>query len=43
MFLWLYEPPYLHRSCLPLADVDLGVRDVSGGVAQGECEGMCGV
>jgi hypothetical protein len=34
---------YLHRSCLPLADVDLGVKDVSGGVAQGECEGMCGL
>jgi hypothetical protein len=34
---------YLHRSCLPLADVDLGVKDASGGVAQGECEGMCGL
>ena len=34
---------YLHRSCLPLADVDLGGRDVTGGVAQGECEGMCGL
>jgi hypothetical protein len=34
---------YLHRSCLPLVGVDLGVRDVAGGVAQGECEGMCGL
>jgi hypothetical protein len=34
---------YLHRSCLPLVGVDLGVRDVGVGVAQGECEGMCGL
>ena len=34
---------YLHRSCLPLVGVDLGVRDMGGGVAQGECEGMCGL
>jgi len=30
----------LHRSCLPLAVVDLGERDISGGAAHGECEGM---
>jgi hypothetical protein len=34
---------YLHRSCLPLAMADLGEKDSSGGVAQGECEGMCGL
>jgi hypothetical protein len=34
---------YLHRSCLPLAVADLGEKDMSGGVAQGECEGMCGL
>lgn len=34
---------YLPRSCLPLVEVDLGVKDVSGGVAGGECEGMCGL
>jgi hypothetical protein len=34
---------YLHRSCLPLVELDLGGRDVTGGVAQGECEGMCGL
>jgi hypothetical protein len=39
----LEQAIYLHRSCLPLAVVDLGERDVSGGVAQGECEGMCGL
>ena len=39
----LEQSIYLHRSCLPLAVVDLGVRDMSGGVAGGECEGMCGL
>ncbi len=34
---------YLHRSCLPLAVVDLGEKDLSGGVAEGACEGMCGL
>ena len=34
---------YLHRSCLPLTIVDLGEKDSSGGVAGGECEGMCGL
>ena len=38
----LEQAIYLHRSCLPLAVVDLGEKDMSGGVAQGECEGMCG-
>jgi hypothetical protein len=28
------------RSCPPLAIVDLGEKDVCGGVAGGECEGM---
>jgi hypothetical protein len=39
----LVESIYLHRSCLPLVEVDLGGRDVTGGVAQEECEGMCGL
>ena len=39
----LEQSIYLHRSCLPLAVVDLGEKDVSGGVAEGECEGMCGL
>lgn len=34
---------YLHRSCLSLADVDLGGGDVTGGVAHHECEAMCGL
>lgn len=34
---------YLHRNCLPLVEADLGERDKSGGVAGGECEGMCGL
>lgn len=34
---------YLHRSCRPLAVVDLGGRDVGGGVAYSECGGMCGL
>ncbi len=34
---------YLHRSCLPLADVNLDEKEISGGVAGGECEGMCGL
>ena len=32
-----------HRNCLPLAVVDLGEKDISGGVDGGECEGMCGL
>jgi hypothetical protein len=32
----------LHRSCLPPAVVDLGERDLTGGVVRSECEGMCG-
>ena len=39
----LEQSIYLHRSCLPLVRVDLGEKDVSGGVAGGECEGMCGL
>jgi len=39
----LEQSMYLHRSCLPLAVVDLGGRDVTCGVAQSECEGMCGL
>jgi hypothetical protein len=39
----LEQNMYLHRSCLPLVVVDLGQKDISGGVAGGECEGMCGV
>ena len=39
----LEQSIYLHRSCLPLVDVDLGGRDVTGGVAQSECKGMCGL
>ncbi len=39
----LEQSMYLHRSCLPLVEVDLGGRDVTGGVSQGECEGMCGL
>lgn len=39
----LEQSIYLHRSCLPLVEVDLGVTDVSGEVAGGECEGMCGL
>jgi len=39
----LEQSMYLHRSCLPLAIVDLGVKDGSGGVAEGACEGMCGL
>jgi hypothetical protein len=37
----LEQAIYLHRSCLPLVEVDLGGGNVSGRVAQGECEGMC--
>ena len=39
----LEQSMYLHRSCLPLVEVDLGGRDETGGVTQGECEGMCGL
>lgn len=39
----LEQSMYLHRSCLPLVEVDLGEKDVSGGVAHSECEGMCGL
>jgi hypothetical protein len=39
----LEQSIYLHRSCVPLAVVDLGEKDGSGGVAGGECEGMCGL
>lgn len=34
---------YLHRSCLPLVQMDIGQENVTGGVAHGECEGMCGL
>jgi hypothetical protein len=34
---------YLHLSWFPLADVDLGEKDLSGGLAHSECEGMCGL
>lgn len=37
------QPINLHRSCLPLDEVDLNERDVTGGVAGTECEGMCGL
>lgn len=33
----------LHRSCLPLVEVDLGGWDVADGVAHSECKGMCGL
>ena len=39
----LEQTIYLHRSCLPLVEVDLGGREVMGGVAGAECEGMCGL
>ena len=39
----LEQSMYLHRSCLPLANVEFGAKDGSGGVAGGECEGMCGL
>ena len=39
----LEQSIYLHRSCVPLVEVDLGGKDGSGGVAGGECEGMCGL
>lgn len=39
----LEQSIYLHRSCLPLVEVDLGVKHMCGGVAGGECEGMCGL
>ena len=39
----LEQSIYLHRSCLPLAVVNLGAKDGCGGVAGGECEGMCGL
>jgi hypothetical protein len=39
----LEQSMYLHRGCLPLTVVDLGQKDACGGVAQGECEGMCGL
>ena len=39
----LEQSMYLHRSCLPLIEVDLGQKDMSGGVVGGECEGMCGL
>lgn len=39
----LEQSIYLHRSCLPLFEVDLGERDVTGGVAHSECEGVCGL
>ena len=39
----LEQSMYLHRSCLPLAVVDLGEKDGSGGVAEGEYEGMRGL
>jgi hypothetical protein len=39
----LEQAIYLHRSCLPLIEADLGGRDVTGGVAHSECEGMCGL
>lgn len=35
----LEQAIYLHRSCLPLVEVDLDQRDASGGVAGSECEG----
>ena len=39
----LEQSMYLHRSCLPLAVVDLGEKDMNGGVARGDGEGMCGL
>lgn len=39
----LEQSIYLHRSCLPLVRVGLGEKDGSGGVAEGACEGMCGL
>ena len=34
---------YLHRSCLPLVEADLGGKQATDGVAHSECEGMCGL
>jgi len=34
---------YLHRTCKPLAEVDLGSPDAAGFDFANECEGMCGV
>jgi hypothetical protein len=39
----LEQSTYLHRSCLPLAVVDIKGRDLNGGVDGSECEGMCGL
>ena len=39
----LEQSMYLHRSCLPMAVVDLGEKDLSGGVSHSECKGMCGL
>jgi hypothetical protein len=39
----LEQSIYLHRSCLPLTVVNLGGKDVGGGVAEDACEGICGV
>ena len=39
----LEQSIYLHRRCLPLVEVDLGVKDGCSGVAEGACEGMCGL
>ncbi len=39
----LEQAIYRHRSCLPLAQADLGGGEVMGGVAHSECEGMCGL
>jgi hypothetical protein len=37
--------PFLHRSCVPLAEVDLATEGEGGqmDLFMNECEGMCGV
>ena len=38
----LEQSMYLHRSCLPLVEVDLGEKDMSGGVAGASARGCAG-
>ena len=35
--------PYLHRSCLPLSEVNFDINDKQFNLFINECEGMCGV
>ena len=39
----LLQSMHIHQSCLSLAVVDLGEKDMNGGVAQNECEDLCGL